>query len=73
MPTCSSLRIDTQNLALGSDSAEVRALASVVSALCGKIEELERDLRELRLATRSVPRYQPDRPAEVLAYRDKPR
>ena len=67
MQSCLVLRSDTQELALGSDSAEVRKLANLVSALCGKIEELERELREIRSAMPPTEDY----PARL--HREKPR
>ena len=67
MQSCSFLRRDTQDLAFGSNSDEVRKLANLVSALCGKIEELERELREIRSAMPPTEDY----PARL--YREKPR
>ena len=67
MQSCSFLRSDTQELALGSDSAEVRKLANLVSTLCVKVEELERELREMRSAMPPTEDY----PARL--YREKPR
>ena len=59
MQSCSSLRIETQQLALTGKSDDLRMLASLVSVLCAKMEELELELREMRLKTGEL---DPDQP-----------
>ena len=68
MQTCSSLRIDIQNLALSSDSDDVRRLAGVAAVLCAKIEQLERELRDVCAAAQAT---RPD--ASAHSFREKPR
>ena len=63
MLSCSLLRSDALDLARSSDSEELRKLAMIAAELCRKIEELERELKEVR----------PETPAMAGAIGGKPR